>query len=692
VITRFAVSPDGSRVVTSENQSIDYRYDYRVPPRQFLTDLESGERTEIFTDPHVDPYDFKWASDGQGFYCRRDIASDSTDTFVGISRLFYYDLESNRLSRVVTEWENGLGRGYHVIGGGVVAALADGTVDRIALLTGAGDGHNMRILETGKPVRLAAAAPRGNRIVYLTSDASSVPEVITGIVSGGQIENRRKLLELNESLGKKSLSDSEVIRWVGARGDSVEGVLYYPANYDTAYSYPLVLVIHGGPSGVDPDFFTERWSNYPHLLASRQTFVLKVNYHGSGNYGLEWLESIRGRYYELEVPDILAGIDTLVAGGNVDEGAIGIMGWSNGSILAIACCIESDRFRVLCAGAGDVNWTSDYGNCAFGAAFDNAYFGGAPWDIPEVYLEKSPLFRIRELNTPTLIMFGGKDTSVPTEQGWQHFRAMQQTGVAPVRFLLFPGAGHGLTKPSHRKRKMEEELAWFDKYLFDGLKPKNEAFDPRSPLAFALHKAGVKRVGFLIGEEIEAAICPEVIEVDGVSISRFEITRAQFAAFDPNYDYPEGTDNHPVTHISPPLAQTYCIWLGEKTGRKYRLPSEEEMKKLLKTAKSNLKHENNLNYWLGFTPTPDELEQIRGKIDELQSVRSLIEPVGSFRPFVWADSIAVYDLGGNVAEWVVDAGGQGRIRGLSAVSVYDKREKYSRPPLDYVGFRVVVED
>ena len=64
--------------------------------------------------------------------------------------------------------------------------------------------------------------------------------------------------------------------------------------------------------------------------------------------------------HELEVPDILTGIDYLVALGNVDEEAIGIMGWSNGSILAIACCIESDRFKVLCAGAGDVNWTSDY--------------------------------------------------------------------------------------------------------------------------------------------------------------------------------------------------------------------------------------------------------------------------------------------------------------------------------------------
>jgi hypothetical protein len=345
----------------------------------------------------------------------------------------------------------------------------------------------------------------------------------------------------------------------------------------------------------------------------------------------------------------------------------------------------------MCAGAGDVNWTSDYGNCAFGAAFDNAYFGGPPWELPEVYVEKSPLFRIEELKTPTLILFGSKDTSVPTEQGWQHFRAMQQSGSAPVRFVLFPGAGHGLVKPSHRERKMKEELAWLDRYLFGDYEEKNEAFDPMSPLALALWKAGVKRVGFLIGEEVDASICPEMVEVDGLRVSRFEVTRAQFAAFDPRYDYPEGTDNHPVTQISTPLAETYCLWLTEKTGARYRLPTEAEMEKLMKLGEKNVGRENNLNQWLGYRPTPDELEKIRGKINELQRHRSLIEPVGSFPPVLWADSVAVYDLGGNVAEWVIDAKGQGTIRGLSAVSVYDEREKYSRPPLSYVGFRVVRE-
>ena len=692
VISSFALSPDGRWVVTSENQSVDYQYDQRVPPKQFLIDLENGKRKEIFRQPHMDPYDFKWTADSDGFFCRRRVASDTTDTYVGISKLFHYHVSQDSLLPVNTGWDKGLGRSYFVVEDGVVAALANGTADRIAHIVSEDrerTEYDVRFFQSDKPIRLAAATRDNNRIVYFSSDASSIPEVMTATIAGSQIENRRKLFDLNEPLHDRTLSRTEVVRWRGARGDTVEGVLYYPAEYDTAFSYPLVAIIHGGPTGVDPDFFTERWSNYPHVLAAKGTFVLKVNYHGSGNYGLEWMESIKGHYYELEVPDILSGIDSLVAQGNVDDEALGIMGWSNGSILAIACCIESDRFKVLCAGAGDVNWTSDYGNCAFGAAFDNAYFGGQPWDNPQVYIDKSPLFRMQELETPTLIMFGSQDTSVPTEQGWQHFRAMQQIGKAPVRFLLFPGSGHGLRKLSHQRRKMEEELAWFDKYLFETFAEGNEAFDERSPLAWALEKASVKTVGHLIGKEFDASIVPEIVELGDIRVSRFEITRAQFSAFDLHYSYPPGTDNYPVNEISLPLAQAYCIWLSEKTGQTYRLPTEDEMDKLLTAVASNLSHENNLGYWLGYDPTPDEMKMISEKIEELDKSRLLIEPVGSFRPAGPTNGARVYDLGGNVSEWVTGKNGQGIIMGLSAVSLHDKRAEYSRPPLVYVGFRVV---
>ena len=64
------------------------------------------------------------------------------------------------------------------------------------------------------------------------------------------------------------------------------------------------------------------------------------------------------------------------------------------------------RCRAAAPGAGDVNGPSDYVNCAFGAGFDDFYLGGTPWDLPELYIEKSPLFRAKMITTPTIIFFG----------------------------------------------------------------------------------------------------------------------------------------------------------------------------------------------------------------------------------------------------------------------------------------------
>ncbi len=689
-IMEFDISPDGRWVVTNENVDVNYTYDHRNPPRQFLMDFTTGERKEILTAPHVDAFDFKWDSRGRGIFCRRPLASDSTDTYVSINELYYFEPDTGVFTRVETGSANGIGRTYVVVEDGIVAALAGGVRDEIVHLRMDGRRVGKRyVVESGtkKSIRLGAGLRSGNRIVYTVSNASTVPENMTATVRKGSLKDEKEIAKINKHLKKKKLARSEIVRWTGSLDEEVEGVLFYPLDYEEGKKYPVVASIHGGPTGVDPDFFTERWSNYPHMLSSKGTFVFQVNYHGSGNYGLRWAESIKEHYYEYEVPDILTGIDHLIDRGLVDPDRQGIMGWSNGSILAIEACIRTDRFKVLSAGAGDVNWTSDYGNCRFGAGFDNAYFGGAPWDIPETYVEKSPFFRMRDLKTPTLIMFGSADTSVPTEQGWEHFRAMQQIGTTPVRFLLFPGEGHGPRKLAHQKRKMEEELDWLDKYLFDSYEEENEAFDDKSLLALSIKQSEIARSGELYGKSQNRLIVPEIVEAAGLKVGRFEVTRAQYKAFKPDYELAPGTENHPANGVSFEDAVAYCRWLSDKTEQTYRLPTSDEMSKLIKLAKSNLANENNLERWVGYTPTPDEMAMLDAKIDELETTRLLIEDVGSMRP---AGDAGIYDLGGNVAEWAVN-GDKGEAMGLTAVSSRDKRSAHAEPRKAYIGFRVCIE-
>ncbi|MCD4663686.1 MAG: prolyl oligopeptidase family serine peptidase, partial [Bacteroidales bacterium] len=334
---------------------------------------------------------------------------------------------------------------------------------------------------------------------------------------------------------------------------------------------------------------------------------------------------------------------------------------------------------------------SDYGNCAFGAAFDNAYFGGPPWKRLKHYIKKSPLFKMEKVTTPTIIFFGTNDTSVPTEQGWEHYRAMQQIGKAPVRFLLFPGEPHGFKKLSHQRRKMEEEIAWFEKYLFKTYDQPNEAFKKDSPLSLEFKKRKISKVVGYYGIKEKGLLIPELVQVnDSLTIGRFEVTRAQYMVFNHYIVYPYGTDNFPLNNVTFEQAKKYCRLLSNVTGKNYDLPTEEEMKLLIGKNKSNQKNENMLDYWAGYSPTPDEAALLDVKIAELELTGLLLLEVGTQKPI--SDDLLIFDIGGNAAEWCIGQDGEGKILGGSAVTPTDSKGKYQPPRMEYVGFRVVIRE
>ena len=691
-VSQFAISPDGKWIVTNEAQNVHYPYDYRIPPRQFLYNLQEKTREEIFTEKNMKPSRFLWTRDGSGFYCSQPFASDPDNDYVSVQTLYFFDINTKKYQRIPLKWKWYLGMGgYFMTKEGILVSLANGAYNKLAFYQKDGATWKRTFLtdEHAKNIFINAVQKNGDKVVFTYSTASTPPVIKVGKIEQGKIVEQREIIKLNKWLEKKNIAKAEVIRWKGAKGDQVEGILYYPHSYEKGKKYPLMCVIHGGPTGVDMDRFSERWSNYPNLLASKGCFVLKVNYHGSGNYGLEWMESIKKHYYEYEVPDILKGVDHLIAKGFVDQDKLGIMGWSNGAILTIASVIETDRFKVCAPGAGDVNWLSDYGNCAFGAAFDNAYFGGPPWKRVKHYIKKSPLFKMEKVKTPTIIFFGTNDTNVPTEQGWEHYHALQQIGKTPVRFLLFPGEPHGFRKISHQRRKMEEEMAWFDKYLFKTCEEQNEALKKDSPLALALKKKNIARVTGYYGVKKSGRLIPEMVQVnDSLFVSRFEVTRAQYLIFDHGKIYPYDTENYPVNQVTFEQAKAYCKWLSEMTGENYDLPTVKEMKMLLAKNKGNLKNENTLDYWAGYQLTPDEADALEPLVAELELYRSLLKEVGSGKPM--SDEIPVYDIGGNAAEWCVDENGNGVVMGCSAITPSDSKGEYKTERPEYIGFRVVL--
>jgi dipeptidyl aminopeptidase/acylaminoacyl peptidase len=698
-VGRYAVSRDGRWMITALQMSPHYPADAQPKTQYFLYDLQNDEKTRILEGLQT-PRSFAFSPDHQGFYFTAELSSDPDWNGAGISELYYFDLSDQDYQKLNLDHEWGLGGSIALTADGVIAHLANGATRQLAHYRKEGDTWQKQMLQIGEGMEehigSFTLSEDGTHIVFDYSTAGRLPEFYLS-----ELETRRKQLSfaelqevvsLNDKLKKKPKARYEVLRWQGYNDDAVTGLLYYPEDYEEGKKYPLVLSIHGGPSGVDLDLWRERWSTYPNIFSQRGAFVLKPNYHGSSNHGLDFVESIKGNYYEPELEDITAAIDLLAERGMVDKDQLGVMGWSNGAILTTMLTVRyPDMFKAAAPGAGDVNWTSDYGTCRFGVSFDQSYFGGAPWDdsngkfFNENYIIKSPLFELEKVKTPTIIFHGSEDRAVPRDQGWEYYRALQQVDRAPVRFLWFPGQPHGLQKLTHQKRKMEEEIAWFDRYLFENYEPDNEAFKEDSPLARLLQKKKASQAGNLYGVQHEGKLIPQVeaLDEDSISVGIFEVTNAQYQAYKPEHSFDPTKANFPVYGLKLKEAQAYVDWLKELSGEDYRLPTKREARKWHKMALKKAGQENTLNYWSGYDITPEEVDMLQEKVQE--AGEALIKEVGSHKALK-VGKARLYDLGGNVSEMSAE----GSSYGFSAYDYADENQK--RPTAEaYRGFRLVKE-
>ena len=689
-IDQVAVSPDGRWAVARHQVSLSFGFDDRLPPVLMLVNLGSGEQTPVTVAAERSlPVGIEWARDSGGFYIRYAHSNHPQYFTASIQRLSYYDLSSKQTVPVSLGWERGLADEGRVLvtPDGFIALLADGVRSRPARFTRTGETWTRSWIEGEHAGNIFhwALGNDGRTLVYDHSTAGRPAQWYRAGLAGSQVAVPTQLTELNPGYKDKPLYKTEVVRWKGARDEEVEGILYYPLNYEEGKRYPLILAIHGGPAGADFDAWDQSYAYPKILLAQKGAFQLEINYHGSSSYGLDWVESIGGgNYYDLERVDFERGVDYLIARGLADPERLATMGWSNGAILSIDLAAQNPRYKVISAGAGNIEFFGDWGLVEFSGAWDGFYFGKQPYEAPELYLRKSPYFRLKDVQTPTILYTGTDDRAVGPINAWNHFRILQMEAKAPVKFVLFPGEPHGLGRFVHQRRKVEEDLEWFDRYLFGTYKSPNEAFKEGSPLDVAFKRGRIQKVGTNYGVAVKSTPIPEVVAHKGLELGRFEVTRAQFAAFDGDYRFAPGTENFPANGISFEQAQAYTAWLAKLTGQTYRLANESELKEIYEAAAGN---ENTLDHWAGYSPNPDDAARLAEKIKELAGTAQLLREVGQFKGL--GEDELVFDIGGNVAEWVVGPEGKGKLVGGSADRPADPKARPQEAAEAYRGLRVI---
>jgi dipeptidyl aminopeptidase/acylaminoacyl peptidase len=281
----------------------------------------------------------------------------------------------------------------------------------------------------------------------------------------------RVLTKMTEQTRALILGTREVAKWKSTDGTEIEGVVIKPADFDATKKYPLLCIIHGGPTGIDrPALLSPDSRNYPaDIWAARGAVILKVNYRGSAGYG-EAFRRLNVRNLGVgDAWDVISGIDSLIAKGFIDRTRVACMGWSQGGYISAFLTASSDRFVAISVGAGISDWATYYYNTDI-TPFTIHYLGNNPVDDPAIYQKTSPIAYIKSARTPTLIQHGELDRRVPIANAYELRQALEDKGVK-VEMIVYKGFGHGITKPKSQRAVMQHNLGWFNHYIWNDPAP-----------------------------------------------------------------------------------------------------------------------------------------------------------------------------------------------------------------------------
>jgi dipeptidyl aminopeptidase/acylaminoacyl peptidase len=338
------------------------------------------------------------------------------------------------------------------IAGDAGIATVDPENNKVTTLWRGGETVNTGAVFAGTSVSISHD---GEKMAFIRSSYAAPPEIWAGAVN-----EWKQITKRNEGL-ERGWGEAKSIQWKNG-GHEIQGWLLYPKDFDGAKKYPLVVMVHGGPSWAA----SSEWPSphdYAAGLAGAGYFVLRPNPRGSYGQGEAFTRANIRAFGEGDFEDILAGVDEAMRVAPIDGNRLGLTGWSYGGFMTMLGVTKTNRFKAAIAGAGISNWQSYYGE----NLIDHwmiPFFGKSVYDDPEIYAKASALNFIKKAKTPTLILVGDSDGECPTPQSFEFWHALRAQGVE-TQLVVYEHEGHLFAKPEHQRDVIERTLAWFDAHL-----------------------------------------------------------------------------------------------------------------------------------------------------------------------------------------------------------------------------------
>ena len=327
-----------------------------------------------------------------------------------------------------------------------------------------GAAHGETLVETPASIgdgrlELSLSIARNKTFAVSSSSFAKAPEVYLGELTPGS--RLTQVTHINDSL-TPAWGKAQSVDWTND-GFHIQGWLIEPGHYDPAKKYPLVVMVHGGPSSaVLPRWPAAGFGGAP--ISALDYFVLEPNPRGSYGQGERFTAANVKDFGHGDLRDILAGVDAVEKKyPSIDDHRLGLTGWSYGGFMTMFGVTQTHRFRAAVAGAGIANWQSYYGENSIDQ-WMLPFFGASVYEDPAVYAKSSAIDFIRQVKTPTLVVVGDRDGECPPPQSFEFWHALKAEGV-PTELVVYADEGHGFRKASDQLDVIERALNWFDQYL-----------------------------------------------------------------------------------------------------------------------------------------------------------------------------------------------------------------------------------
>jgi len=468
-VEAFRWTRDGSRLAAAiaPRHLVDDSYMFQ---RIFAIDPASSS-VDLLVDNPGKLGGFAWSPDGARLAYIG--AEDVGDPHAG---MLYVCEVATRAVRPLTPGYEGMVHQVHFLSDDeLLLCVSEGVQTKLArldLLSGAlaarpSDGLAFRGFEPSGAGTVAVAGSR----------AEHPAEAFVGDAAGhGGFERRT---DSNPWLAGVALGRQETYRYAARDGLPIEGLLLYPIDHVEGALFPLVVVAHGGPESHFDEGWSTDYGRWGQALSARGYFVWFPNYRSSTGRGVAFAKMDHGDPMGREFEDHLDAIDALARRGLIDRSRVGIGGGSYGGYTAAwAATRHSEDFAAAVSFVPFVDirtkwYTSDIPWEFYFVHYQQKW----PHEQQEFLASRSPLSHAPKCRTPLLLLGGTNDTRVHPSQPFMLYRAVQTSTRTPVRYVQYPGEGHGNRSTVYQYDFLVRTLQWFDHYL----RPGDHRTDPPPP-------------------------------------------------------------------------------------------------------------------------------------------------------------------------------------------------------------------